>query len=213
MTTFTLRKGSPDKTRTDVVVIGVVSTRKGLVAAPGGEAVASAYGRKFAPMLSTLGFKGQARRDREDPDRRHDQVAAADPRRPRRGGRTSAPTSYVVPRASRRAPSPTPPAWPSRCRPADAAHVRAVTEGYLLGGYAFDTYKSSASTDEAGEVVVLSDAARDKSAAAAIETAQVVAAAVSRTRDWVNTPPADLTPARSPTRCPRPPRSTRSPSP
>ena len=60
MTTFTLRKGSPDKTRTDVVVIGVVSTRKGLVAAPGGEAVASAYGRKFAPMLSVLGFRGKA---------------------------------------------------------------------------------------------------------------------------------------------------------
>ena len=56
MTGYTLRKGTPAKTRADVVVIGVVRTAKGLQAAPGGEDVASAYGRKFVPLLSTIGF-------------------------------------------------------------------------------------------------------------------------------------------------------------
>src|SRR3954467_14030362 len=59
LTSYTLRKGSPDKTRADVVVIGVVRTAKGLQAAPGGERVASAYGRTFAPLLSTIGFTGK----------------------------------------------------------------------------------------------------------------------------------------------------------
>ena len=69
-----------------------------------------------------------------------------------------------------------------------------MTEGFLLGGYAFSDYKSASTSDVPGEVVVLSDAARDKAAVQALETAQVVAAAVARTRDWVNMPPADLTP-------------------
>ena len=45
VTTYTLRKGSPAKTRTDLVVICVARTPKGdLVACPGGEDVAAAYG-------------------------------------------------------------------------------------------------------------------------------------------------------------------------
>src|SRR3954467_4712676 len=59
LTTYTLRKGAAEKTKADVVVIGVVQTPKGLAAAPGGEGVASSYGRKFAPLLSTIGFKGK----------------------------------------------------------------------------------------------------------------------------------------------------------
>ena len=194
MTTFTLRKGSPDKTRTDVVVIGVVSTRKGLVAAPGGEAVASAYGRKLAPMLSTLGFTGKPGESAKIPT----------------GGLVKAPLLIVVglgeearldADAVRRAAGVAARAVANAASvtlalpAADAAHVRAVTEGYLLGGYTFSVYKSAASSDEPGEVVVLSDAARDEAAREAFETAQVVSVAVRRTRDWVNTPPADLTPA------------------
>ena len=59
MTTYTLRKGSPAKTRTDAVVIGVVTAGKGVVAASGGEDVASAYGRRFGPLLATLGITGK----------------------------------------------------------------------------------------------------------------------------------------------------------
>ncbi|MFL6158196.1 MAG: M17 family peptidase N-terminal domain-containing protein, partial [Marmoricola sp.] len=59
MTTYTLRKGSAEKVRTDLVVIGVAIGKAGaLVPCPGGEPVAQAYGRSFAPMLASLGFSG-----------------------------------------------------------------------------------------------------------------------------------------------------------
>ena len=59
MTTYTLRKGSPAKTRTDLVVIGVARSGKGdLVALPGAEDVADAYGRRFKPLLTSMGFRG-----------------------------------------------------------------------------------------------------------------------------------------------------------
>jgi leucyl aminopeptidase len=44
-------------------------------------------------------------------------------------------------------------------------------------------------------VVVLSPVARTADAKHAFERAQVVAAAVAGTRDWVNEPPGDFTPA------------------
>src|SRR6478672_8368502 len=59
VTSYTLRKGAADKTKADVVVVGVVRTPKGLRAAHGGEAVASAYGSNFAPLLAPKGFTGK----------------------------------------------------------------------------------------------------------------------------------------------------------
>ena len=41
---------------------------------------------------------------------------------------------------------------------------------------------------------MLTPAARKKELVSAFEDAQVVSAAVNSTRDWVNTPPGDLTP-------------------
>ena len=61
VTTYTLRKGSPAKTRTDLVVVGVARSPKGdLVPASGAGDVADAYGRKFKPLLTSMGFKGDA---------------------------------------------------------------------------------------------------------------------------------------------------------
>ena len=59
VTTYTLRKGSPAKTRTDLVVIGVATSKGDLVACPGGEDVAKAYGRKFKPLLESMAFRGE----------------------------------------------------------------------------------------------------------------------------------------------------------
>ena len=73
MTTYTLRKGAAEKTRADVVV-----DRRGAHAqGPARRCRAargwpSAYGRKFAPLLSTLGFTGKRRRGRQGADRRRD---------------------------------------------------------------------------------------------------------------------------------------------
>jgi leucyl aminopeptidase len=77
----------------------------------------------------------------------------------------------------------------------DAAYVRAVTEGFALGAYSFEQYRTREPKDAPGEVVVLSDQAKSPECTQAFEEAQVVAEAVAATRDWVNMPPGDLTPA------------------
>ena len=61
MTTYTLRSANPAKTRCDAVVVGVVQAGKGRRGSPpGGEDVATAYGRKLRPLLSSLGVTGKA---------------------------------------------------------------------------------------------------------------------------------------------------------
>jgi leucyl aminopeptidase len=72
--------------------------------------------------------------------------------------------------------------------------VRAVVEGFLLGGYRFDGYRTNPAPPGPEEVVVLTAQAEDEATLAAVDVAQRVAAAVAQTRDWVNTPPGDLTP-------------------
>ncbi len=191
MTSYILRKGAAERTGTDVVVVGVVSSDKGPSLAPGGEGVAEAYGRRLKPMLSMLGVTGKPGQTATVPT----------------SGTLKAPVLVLVGMgrdvthdAVRRAAGAA-----ARCLnnaasvalalPAtDAELVRAVTEGYALGAYSFDTYRSAAPADRPGEVVVLSDQSRQVAVSAAFEQAQVVAAAVARTRDWVNTPPGDLTP-------------------
>jgi leucyl aminopeptidase len=195
VTSYTLRKGAAEKTRTDVVVAGVVRTPKGLQCAHGAEGVGLAYGRKLDPMLSTLGFTGKPGEVIKIPTGGLikspllllvglgdcEEVTAAEVRR----------AAGVAARAITNAAS------AALALPApDAAHVRAVVEGFTLGGYSFSRYKSAPASEGPGEVVVLTDAARSKEATSAVETAQVVAAATMLARDWVNTPAADLTPAR-----------------
>ena len=193
MTTYTLRSANPAKTRADAVVVGVLQTAKGAELAPGGEEVAKAYGRKLRPLLATLGVTGKA------------------------GEVTKVPTAGVLtssllvlvglgkeatPAAVRRAAGAaargvTNSASVALALPAGSPElVRAVTEGSLLGGYTFTTYRQDTLKDPTapGEVVVLSGVARTKESVAAFEEAQVLARAVAGVRDWVNTPPGDLTP-------------------
>jgi leucyl aminopeptidase len=193
VTSYTLRTGAAEKTRTDVVVVGLVRSDKGLRAAAGGEGVESAYGRGFRPLLSTLGCTGRAGEVTRVPT----------------GGTIKSPllvlvglgdADAVTPSVVRRGAGVAARAIANAASVAlalpatDADQVRAVLEGYLLGGYSFADYRSSKPEDRPGEVVILSPAARDKAAKAAVETARIVAAATMLTRDWVNTPPGDLTP-------------------
>jgi leucyl aminopeptidase len=193
VTTYSLRKGAADKTKADVVVVGVVKTKKGLEAAPGGEGVASSYGRKFAPLLSTIGFTGKPGEVTKVPT----------------GGTIKSPLLMLVGLGDREklttegvrraagvaARSVSNAATVAVALPAvDAEHVRAVADGLLLGSYTFSEFKTSKAPDGAGEVVILTDAARDKDSVSALEAAQVVAAATRLARDWVNTPPGDFTP-------------------
>lgn len=190
MTTWTLRNASPAKTRCDAVVVGVLSGSAPRLA-PGGDDVASAWGRKLAPLLATLGVTGKAGEVVKVPT----------------GKTITSPVLVLVGLGAdvsvtgcRRAAGAAARAVPNAASvalalPADSAElVRAVTEGYRLGGYTFTTYKKTGDDKAAAEVVVLSPLARKKDVAAAFADAQVLADAVATTRDWVNTPPNDLRP-------------------
>jgi leucyl aminopeptidase len=191
VTTYILRKGALERTGTDVVVVGMLTTDKGPTPAPGGEGVAEAYGRKLAPLMSMLGFTGKALETATVPT----------------GETLKAPVLLLVglgaeatPTAVRRAAGAaaravTNAASVSVALPAESPEmVRAVVEGWFLGSYRFDTYRTRPSEDRPNEVIVLSEGAKRPEISQAFEEAQVVAAAVARTRDWVNTPPGDLTP-------------------
>jgi leucyl aminopeptidase len=200
VSTYTLRSANPAKTRSDAVVVGVVQGGKGLMVAPGGEEVASAYGRTFRPLLASLGVTGKAGEVTKVPTGKKlgspllvivglGKQAKDEPL-----------TTAVVRRAAGSvARSVTNAASVTLALPADSVElVRAVTEGFLLGGYTFTAYKKKRDDEDAperaGEIVVLSPSARKKEFGQAFEDAQVVAATVAATRDWVNTPPGDFTP-------------------
>jgi leucyl aminopeptidase len=194
VTTYTLRKGSPAKTRTDLVVIGVVRTAKGdLVAGAGGEDVASAYGRRFKPLLSSLGFRGDAGEVLRIPT--SGTIAAGQVLFIGLGAGDELTSEGVRRAAGVAARNIGNAASVALALPAeDAEHVRAVADGFISGGYSFKRYKSG--TDEAGlsAVSILSEAARRQDAIAALDAARTVGDLVNRARDWVNTPPNDLTP-------------------
>ncbi|CAL8979095.1 putative cytosol aminopeptidase [Cellulomonas sp. T2.31MG-18] len=81
----------------------------------------------------------------------------------------------------------------------DVARVAAVAEGALLGAYTFTRYRGTATAASAAspvaEIQVVTGLAKDKAAAAALDRAQVLAAAVHAARDLVNMPPNELYPA------------------
>ncbi|MET0997103.1 MAG: M17 family peptidase N-terminal domain-containing protein, partial [Marmoricola sp.] len=194
MTTYTLRKGSPAKTRTDLVVIGVARTSKGdLQACPGAEDVAEAYGRKFKPLLTSMGFRGEPGEVLRIPTAGTIQagqllvvgLGARDDLTHERVRRASG----VAARSTGNAAS------VALALPAhDADHVRAVADGFLSGGYSFKRYKSRSEDADPVDVSILSDVARRQDVVAALEQALKVGDLVHRARDWVNTPPNDLTP-------------------
>jgi leucyl aminopeptidase len=202
VTTYTLRTANPAKTRCDAVVVGVVQVGKGLMVAPGGEDVAKAYGRTFRPLLASMGVTGKTGEVTKVPTSKQ----LASPLLVIVGlgklDKGETPTTAVVRRAAgvaARGVANT--ASVAIALPADTTElVRAVTEGFLLGGYTFTEYKKKpsddAKQDQPGEVVVLSPSARKKEFARVFEEAQVVSEAVATTRSWVNTPPVDLTPPR-----------------
>jgi leucyl aminopeptidase len=198
VTTYTLRKGTPEKTRTDLVVIGVATSGSGaLVAAPGGEAVASAYGRKFAPLLASMGFRGGFGEVVTVPT--HGTLNAAHLLVVGLGPRDQLSTEKVRRAAGVAARNLGNSASVALALPAvDADHVRAVADGFRSGLYRFDRYKSGGGkarrTGRVSDVVVLSDVARQADAVSALEASGIVGEQVDRARDWVNTPANDLLP-------------------
>ena len=193
MTSYTLRRGAPERTRADAVVVGVVHTPNGPQVAAGGEGVAAAYGRRLAPLLSTIGFSGKLDEVAKVPTAGILRssllilvgMGAGDPADPTAVRRAAGLALRNVSNAASVAL-----ALPA----ADARLVRAVVEGAILGGYAFSAYKTGSPPEAPGEVVVLTDAARSRPAQRAVELARAVGEATALARNWVNTPAADLTP-------------------
>jgi leucyl aminopeptidase len=195
VTSYLLRSASPAKTRTDTLVVGVVQTAKGVALAEGAQDVTDAMGRHLRPLLSGLGVKASFGEVTRLPGQRD--VAA--------GllvlvglGKAAEVDAVAVRRAAGvAARSVSNAASVALALPADSPElIRAVTEGWLLGGYTFDRFKRDtvSKSDPPATVSVLSPLARQADAVASFEDAQVLASAISATRDWVNMPPGDFTP-------------------
>lgn len=191
-TTYTLRSANAAKTRAEAVVVGILSSDKGPTVCEAGTEVADAWGRKWRPLLASLGVTGNAGESVRIPTNGiiNAQLlvlvglgSSVDETSVRRAAGVAA---RSVPNA----------ASVALALPASSpALVGAATQGHLLGGYTYTTHKSGAAKNsKAGEVVVLSPVARKSEAIAAFEEAQVLADAVRLTRDWVNEPPNTLTP-------------------
>lgn len=212
MSALTLSTSSATSQRADVVVIGVAKGPKGPVVASGGETVDKAYGGKLAATLDALGAggsEGETTRLPAPADGLKAPVVLAvglgeapaknepwDPETLRRAAGTAARALSGTKKAAFALPVD------------DAAAVAAVTEGALLGAYAFTTYRSGGEDGKKGrggkdkdtkaplaEIAVVGAKPRDKAHKAAAERAQVLASEVDRARDLINTPSNDLTPA------------------
>lgn len=190
MTSFTLRKGNPASTRTDVVVVGVAVGKNGaLEVIPGGEKVGAAYGRKWLPLLKSMGVAGKAGECVRMPTggtlKASTLVVVGTGRRAELNLEAVRRAAGVAARSLANAAS-VALALPA----ADAEHLRAVLEGFSSGGY---TIKSGPDTS-VSEVIVFTDIARKAEAAQVVAENDVLRRAVDRTRAWVNQPPNELNP-------------------
>ncbi|WP_229660462.1 leucyl aminopeptidase [Marmoricola endophyticus] len=199
MTSYTLRKASPAKTRADAVVIGVHATDgKPVPAGDGGEEVAKAFGRSFGALLARMKVTGGLGEAVRVPTG----GAIASPVLVLVGlGEAGATTSETLRRAAGIAvrnlgnASSVGVALPAD----DVESVRAVADGLRSGSYAVQrvapapakgakSHRRAAADDGLAEVAVLSDCARQQACRQAFETALVVADLADVARGWVNTP-------------------------
>ncbi len=200
MTSYTLRNASPARTRADAVVAGVVKTKDGPRLAPGAEEIGKAWGRKLRPLLASLGVTGKPGETHVLPTGGAISssllVLVGLGPEPAAGGLDQVAVRRAAGVSARAVPNA---ASVALALPADSATLlRAVVEGHTLGGYTYTAYKKSKDEDDTSgdpaDVVLLTPIARRKEAEAALREGEVVARAVSAARDWVNTPPGDLTP-------------------
>ncbi len=187
-----MRATAATNMKADALVIGVQGDDDALTLAPGADDVAAGFGKGFAVMLKELGASADVGQVIKLP-----------------GGRlTKAPVLAVVGLGKpgditleclRRASGAATRALAGKKTVAVALpatnddELRAVSEGALLGSYAFDRYLEKKS-EPVDSVVVLTSLARTTTAKQTVATAQTVVGAVNFARDLVNTPPNDLYP-------------------
>ncbi|MGP8302357.1 leucyl aminopeptidase [Streptomyces inhibens] len=210
MTALTLSTSSAATVRADAVVVGVAKGAKGVVVAPGAEAVDKAFGGKLAAVLETLGASGAegevTKLPAADGLKTPVVLAVGLGEAPAKGDdydnealRRAAGSAARALAGSKKAGF----ALPVE----DAEAAAAVSEGALLGAYTFTAYRSNGNGQNAkggkkndaksaplGEVAILGGKPRDKEFKAAAERSQALAAEINRARDLINMPSNDLDP-------------------
>ncbi|MFJ4090307.1 leucyl aminopeptidase [Kitasatospora sp. NPDC089913] len=197
MTALSVSTSAAASLRADALVIGVAKGSKGIVLAPGAEAVAEAFEGKLAEVLATLGAtgaEGDAVKVPAPAGLKASLVLAV-------GLGDAVEGAYGL-EALRRAAGVAARTLAGSKKvalalPAESAEeVEAVALGALLGTYAFGTYKQNGNggKEPVGELLVLSARKGSKEAKAAVERALAVGEEMNRARDLVNTAPNDLTP-------------------
>jgi leucyl aminopeptidase len=205
MTRITLTKSSLAELNVDALIVGIARKGNSVVLAPGAADVDKAMKKRLAAALSDVGATGKAnevtRLSTLGATKAPMVVAVGLGPLPRDGQFPIETVRRAVGTAVREL------AGTARIATGlaavngspDAAGVRAVAEGAVLGGYAFTKYHSRASSKDhrraAGSAAIVVPDPRDKDARAAVERATIIGDAVSLCRDLVNTPPADLHPA------------------
>jgi leucyl aminopeptidase len=212
VTALTLSTAAAPGLRADAIVIGVAKGTKGPVVAPGAEAVDKAYDGKLAGVLETLGASGAegeltklpapagfkaplvlavglgAEPDTKDADAGYGAEAL------RRAAGVAARALAGNGKAAFALPVDGPGA------------LEAIGEGVLLGAYSFDAYKENGRQALNGakakngkaplaEAALLGGKPRDAAHKGAVARAVAVCEELNRSRDLINTPPNDLTPA------------------
>ena len=192
----------PAELAVDAIVIGVHSRdRNDLLLSPGCESIVAAFDGRLTATLQLLGATGSAGEVTKlatletisapllvavglGPE---PAGASPDPEVLRRGVGAAVRSLAGVESVALALPVPDDESLPEA--------VTALAEGAQLGAYRFDGYKSTAPRrSPVKSVTVHVPDARDRSARARLKRATVVAGAVARARDWVNTAPNDLRP-------------------
>ncbi|GHH01663.1 leucyl aminopeptidase [Streptomyces lanatus] len=206
MTALTLSTAAAPGLRADAIVIGVAKGAKGPVVAPGAEAVDKAYDGRLAGVLETLGASGAEGEVTKLPAPAGFKaplvvavgLGATPEKDAEYDGEALRKAAGVAARAlagSKKAAFALP--------LGDSGAVGAVSEGVLLGAYAFEVYKDNGKDAKdakkngkapLAEAALLGGKPRDKEHKAAIERAAAVAEELNRARDLINTPPNDLNP-------------------
>ncbi|MEV0187365.1 leucyl aminopeptidase [Kitasatospora purpeofusca] len=197
MTALSVSTSAAASLRADALVIGVAKGSKGIVLAPGAEAVAEAFEGKLAEVLATLGAtgaEGDAVKVPAPAGLKAALVLAVGLGDAAEGGYATEALRRAAGVAARTLAGSKKVAL---ALPAESAEeVEAVALGALLGTYAYGTYKSNGNggKEPVGELLVLSTRKGSKDAKAAVERAVAIGEEMNRARDLINAAPNDLNP-------------------
>ncbi|MFE5486561.1 leucyl aminopeptidase [Streptomyces sp. NPDC056527] len=201
MTALTLSTAGAATLRADVLVVGVAKSGKGLLVAPGAEAVDQAFDGKLAAVLETLGAAGAEGEATKLPApaglKAPVVLAVGLGSAPEDGQAYGAETLRRAAGTAARTLNGTKKA--AFALPVTAAEdAEAIAEGALLGAYAYTAYQESKNGKDAkkplAEVALLGAKPRDKAFKAAAERALALTEEINRARDLINMPPNDLYP-------------------